>query len=256
MKIIELDQTESTNSYLASVARESPHGLVVTARNQTSGRGQRGNSWESVPGENVTMSMLLRPRGLHPSCQFLISQAVSLAIVAVLKKYLPGNDVSVKWPNDIYVGDSKICGILIENSITVSSILHSVVGIGLNVNQDRFVSSAPNPVSMYMLTGKKYRLRDIVTEITEEIMRETAFLVTESVVEAELIDNLCERYFRSLWRREGYWPYMDNINKERIMARIASVDADGTLSLALQSPSQDVAEEIRSFAFKEIAAVL
>ncbi|MDE6431375.1 MAG: biotin--[acetyl-CoA-carboxylase] ligase, partial [Duncaniella sp.] len=120
----------------------------VSARRQTAGRGQRGNSWESAPGKNITMSILLRPEGLHPSRQFVISRAVSLAITGVLRRYMPASAVRVKWPNDIYVDDRKICGILIENVISSASIRQSVVGIGINVNQRRFLSDAPNPVSM------------------------------------------------------------------------------------------------------------
>lgn len=249
MTLIELDESPSTNTYLASIAADSPHGTVVSARRQTAGRGQRGNSWESAPGENITMSVLLRPEGLHPSRQFVVSQAVSLAIVGVLRRYLPGCDVRVKWPNDIYVGDRKICGILIENVITSASINHSVVGIGINVNQLHFLSDAPNPVSMAQLTGRSFDLRELTVEFCREILDEV-----ERAVAAELAGEdggtLARRYFASLWRSDGFYPYRDNLRGEMIEARIAAVAPDGPLTLELRGG------ERRTFAFKEVSAVV
>lgn len=245
MEIIELEETASTNSWLAAKARESSEGLTVLCRRQTAGRGQRGNRWESEPDKNITMSLLLKPAGLHPSRQFLVSQAVSVAIVTVLSRYLPGHEVCIKWPNDIYVSDRKICGILIENSITQSGINHCIVGMGINVNQTRFFSDAPNPVSMTMLTGREYAPRALAEEIVGEILRETAAITADDTA------GLQKRYSAMLWRREGYWPYTDNLRGERIMARIAGVAPDGILTLELADSGGH-----RSFAFKEVAACL
>lgn len=249
MTLIELDESTSTNTHLASIASDAPHGTVVSAHRQTAGRGQRGNSWESEPGANITMSMLLRPEGLHPARQFVISEAVSLAIVEVLQRYLPDYDVRVKWPNDIYVGDRKICGILIENSITSSGINHSIVGMGINVNQHRFVSDAPNPVSMAQLTGTEFDLRTLLEEFCGEILRET-----DAAVAAELSEEgsgeLSRRYFDALWRKDGFYPYRDNLRGEFIEARIVAVAPDGIISLELPDG------ERRSYAFKEISAVV
>lgn len=245
MEIIELEETASTNSWLAARAHESSEGLTVLCRRQTAGRGQRGNRWESEPDKNITMSLLLKPAGLHPSRQFLVSQAVSVAIVTVLSRYLPGHEVCIKWPNDIYVSDRKICGILIENSITQSGINHCIVGMGINVNQTRFFSDAPNPVSMTMLTGREYAPRALAEEIVGEILRETAAITADDTA------GLQKRYSAMLWRRKGYWPYTDNLRDERIMARIAGVAPDGILTLELAGSC-----ELRSFAFKEVAACL
>lgn len=241
MTLIELDESPSTNTYLSSIASTSAHGTVVTARSQTAGRGQRGNSWESEPGANITMSILLRPDELHPSRQFLISEAVSLAVTEVLRRYLTGHNVSIKWPNDIYVGDRKICGILIENVITPQCILHSVAGLGINVNQERFLSDAPNPVSMRQLTGESYDVAGLTREIADAILAEISAL--ESPV-------LHRRYLDSLWRREGLHPYRDAVRGENVMASIADVAPDGILSLRLKSG------EVRKYAFKEVVALL
>ncbi|MCM1076305.1 MAG: biotin--[acetyl-CoA-carboxylase] ligase [Bacteroides sp.] len=249
MRFIILDESPSTNTHLAAIVHECDHGTVVVAKKQTAGRGQRGNSWESAPGENITMSILLRPESIHPAHQFAISRAVSLGIVEVLRRYIPGHDVRIKWPNDIYVDDSKICGILIENSITAMSIRHSIIGIGINVNQRHFVSDAPNPVSMWQLTGREFNLAELTEEFCETILREVdrAIACEESGSDSE---ELQRRYFAALWRNSGFHPYRDNLRGENIMAAIESVAPDGILTLRLPTG------EKRSYAFKEISSVV
>lgn len=254
MKFLYVDECVSTNSSLAAMASECGHGTVLTARSQTAGRGQRGNSWEAAPGANITMSLLLRPKGLHPSRQFVISQAVSLAIVSVLERYLPtrsGRCMSIKWPNDIYYGDKKICGILIENSITSTGINHSIVGIGINVNQERFMSDAPNPVSMRQITGNCFPLNALVEEFCKEIVEKVDEVVGDMVGGGtEMLQRLGEQYFASLWRSDAFYPYRDNLRSEMIEARIRSVAPDGVITMTL-----DTGEE-RSYRFKEISAVV
>lgn len=249
MRLIGLDECDSTNTYLASIAPGSPHGTVVYARRQTAGRGQRGNSWESAPGANITMSMLLRPEGLHPSRQFLLSEAVSLAIVEVLRRHLPDERVKIKWPNDIYVADGKICGILIEHSITSSGINHSIVGMGINVNQLCFLSDAPNPVSMFQISGFKYDLRALMAEFCDAILREVdEALRSAATDEGEAAFR--RRYIDALWRTDSFYPYRDNLRGELIEARVESVAPDGIITLRLRDGSA------RSYAFKEICAVV
>ncbi len=161
---ISLPETGSTNTWLKEHADEIPVPAVAVTDHQTSGRGQRGNTWEAEPGKNLTFSMLFKPEGVAPSGQFFISEAVCLGIVDTLRRYLPHPEtVKVKWPNDVYAGDRKICGILIEHSLeSASAIRHTIAGIGLNVNQKEFHSSAPNPVSMFNLTGKVTPLRPLL----------------------------------------------------------------------------------------------
>ena len=113
---------------------------MVTAYRQTAGQGQRGNSWEAEPGKNLTFSILYRPAGLPPMAQFAMSEAVALAVVDFLGVH--GLEAKVKWPNDIYVGDRKICGILIRHSITATCVDYSVIGVGINANQTEFLSDA------------------------------------------------------------------------------------------------------------------
>ena len=245
INIISLRCARSTNSVLAEMAPESPHGTVVATYEQTAGRGQRGNSWEAAPGENITMSMLLRPFHIRPSRQFVISQAVSVAIVDFLRRYLPGETVSVKWPNDIYVGDRKICGILIENTLAGSRLEYSIVGIGLNVNQERFLSDAPNPCSITNFTGEKYPVDSLLEELSGMILDRMAEVDTESA------DSTVPELYRSMmWRGSGYYPYHDNLLDEEIEGAIHSIAPTGHITIALPSG------ELRTYAFKEITAII
>lgn len=242
-EIIIVDEAGSTNTLLASMT-DAPHGTVVAARRQTAGRGQRGNSWEAEPGKNLTFSLLLRLKAVPAARQFEISEIVAMAIARVLARRL-GQEVSIKWPNDIYVGDRKICGILIENTLTGPRIDRSIAGIGINVNQDRFLSDAPNPVSMLNISGRETDLDALLREVAGEITG--AFEAHEAAPDTEA---LTRAYSAMLWRRSGLWPWRDCLAGEVISASIASVAPDGRLTLALADGSS------RSYAFKEVAAVL
>lgn len=141
---------DSTNSQARREAEECSEGCVWIADFQTAGRGQRGNSWESRNGENLTFSILFKPEFLPPHRQFLISQVCALGTYRYLTD--KGMPAKIKWPNDIYIGNKKICGMLIENSIADDKLSVSIAGIGLNLNQTHFASDAPNPTSLLMET--------------------------------------------------------------------------------------------------------
>ncbi|MBL4754156.1 MAG: biotin--[acetyl-CoA-carboxylase] ligase [Flavobacteriales bacterium] len=168
--MIKLDATTSTNDYAQALLTKGENiaeGTVVIADKQLMGRGQRGNSWVSEPGLNLTFSIILYPKFLRPSDQFELSKAISLGIVSYLRTALPVNLslISVKWPNDIYVGDKKVCGILIENLVSGAKLTHSVVGIGLNVNQTQFSDSLPNPTSMHLVANSAFDLEQVRKEL-------------------------------------------------------------------------------------------
>lgn len=171
-----LAETTSTND--AARAGQYSHCDIVVAESQTQGRGQRGNSWTSDPGANLTFSLVLHPRFLAPDRQFLLSEAVSLALADMLESY--GIDSRIKWPNDIYaisvapcdaegkpqggyrkIGGGKIAGILIENDIQGTALARSIVGIGLNVNQHVFPAGLPNPVSM-IAAGREFDRAEVL----------------------------------------------------------------------------------------------
>lgn len=238
MEHLHLEETASTNSWLREHAAGCGSPLMVTAACQTAGRGQRGNTWESEPGRNLTFSVYYEPEGMHPRDQFRLSEAVALAIADVLGVY--GIEACVKWPNDIYVGNMKICGILIENSLMGASVSHSIIGAGLNVNQREFVSDAPNPVSMSLLTGREYDLEEVRLAVAE------SFECRLGMLGRGEYDRLHADYMSCLWRREGRHPYTDRRTGEVIEAEIAAIGGDGMLTLCLASG------ELRTYAFKEV----
>lgn len=238
-RITVLDSCPSTSAVLAALP-DAHHGTVITAREQTAGRGQRGNSWEAEPGKNLSFSILIEPESLRADRQFELSMAVALAVSdsidSLLGRQGSAERTSVKWPNDIYVGDKKICGILIENSLCGMEIERSIAGIGINVNQKIFLSDAPNPVSVIHFTGKETELGQFLEEVCANIL-----------IECENIDSnsLLPRYMARMWRGSGQWPFREP-GGDVFEASIAGVAPDGMLTLS----------NGRTYAFKEIAFVL
>ena len=237
--IYHIAETTSTND----LAREERygHGDVICAERQTAGRGQRGHTWTSPEGVNLLFSVVLCPTFLPAGEQFLLSQAVALALVDTLGTC--GIDARIKWTNDIYVGDMKICGILIENSFSANRIDRAIVGIGINVNQTEFRSDAPNPVSMAMLTGRTYDLGNLLGDVTRHIIE-----TFDSYEAAPDDDDLSRRYHARLWRRHGLHRWHDALTGEDITAAMRDVALTGHLTLDTDPP--------RTYAFKEISAIL
>ncbi|MDE7160879.1 MAG: biotin--[acetyl-CoA-carboxylase] ligase [Muribaculaceae bacterium] len=257
MKSITLSSAPSTNAYVAAHADTLPCPCVVRAVDQTAGRGQRGNHWESEPGKNLTVSYYLRPEGVHPREQFAISEAIALAVADTLRRY--GVEARVKWPNDIYVGDLKICGILIEHSLYGTEIRHSIAGIGLDVNQTVFLSDAPNPVSMANLTGREYDLVEVMEILSQNVERRMKCVRTP---EGRIL--LHDEFKRNLWRGEGGpWPFRDTATGRTFAARIADITPAGLLTLRVEEASE-VEEasgllrpaETKTYAFKEVSFIL
>ncbi|MEE1168368.1 MAG: biotin--[acetyl-CoA-carboxylase] ligase, partial [Alistipes sp.] len=142
--IYHIEQTTSTNDEARRDVYD--HLDAIWSEHQTAGRGQRGHTWHSVEGENVTFSVVLKPTFLPVVEQFLLSEIVAISLVDTMKEY--GIDCRIKWTNDLYAGDSKLAGVLIEHSLSVEGIARTIVGIGLNINQVDFPSDLPNPTSM------------------------------------------------------------------------------------------------------------
>lgn len=162
--IIWLERVDSTNDEARRQISEIDNLSVVSALEQTKGRGQRGNRWSSQPGENLTFSLVVKDFRIKANEQSAISQATALSLVDLLSRH--EIKARIKWPNDIYAGDEKICGILIENSLKGSEIDWSIIGIGLNVNQTAFPEDLPNPTSMKLCTANSnpYNTREILEE--------------------------------------------------------------------------------------------
>lgn len=219
-----LEETPSTNVTLAEMLRANrpPEGSVLIARSQTAGRGIDTNSWESEPGKNLTFSMVLYPQFLPVDEQFLLTEAVSLGILKVVSRLLPGMKTAIKWPNDIYAGDKKLCGILIQNSVIGDRFEYAVVGVGVNVNQEVFRSDAPNPVSLCRLTGDTYDLHQLLMDITQSVMSHyEAMEVHPQKTKAE--------YLAHLYRMKEWHPY--EIAGKAVTAMITGTSTYGELML-------------------------
>ena len=245
MNIITLPEVSSTNTRMRETMSDAPSGTVLAARSQTAGRGQRGNSWEAEPGCNLTFSVLLRPQGIEAATQYAVSEAVAVAVTDELRTLVPyPDDIAIKWPNDIYYGDRKICGILIENTLSGKTIERSIAGVGLNVNQRVFRSDAPNPVSLWQITGIEHDLDPLLRDVAGAIIDRVAQTSTSTGREA-----LAALYMSRLWRRNGLYPY-SLPDGATFMASIAGVAPTGHLSLLHDDGSLSV------HAFKEVAAIL
>ena len=247
-------EVQSTNTYLLDLLAQGttlPDTTVIYTLRQTAGRGQMGNSWESEMDKNILFSMLLCPTFLPIREQFLLSQICSLGIVEALDELIRTQHLqdevklSIKWPNDIYAGDGKLCGILIENRLMGGTLQHSVLGVGINVNQEKWIGNAPNPVSLKMLGIQTDPLTvlDLVTKHIVELYN--AFRDNK-----EMANVIRERYMQRLYRKDGYYAYYDPAKDEHFDAEIAGVDAQGPLMLRLPSG------EVRSYWFKEVKFVL
>ncbi len=155
-KIIYCEKVSSTSVEAAEMiaANSAPGGTVIYAGVQTSGKGQRGNTWISEAGKNLTLSVILYPDFLEAARQFMVSKVISLAISELLDQY--SDSISIKWPNDIYHKDDKIAGILIEYSLVGNKIQSCIAGAGININQVNFPPGLPNPVSLKIINKHDY----------------------------------------------------------------------------------------------------
>ncbi|MCQ2226466.1 MAG: biotin--[acetyl-CoA-carboxylase] ligase [Bacteroidales bacterium] len=245
MKTYHYSEIDSTNSQLRRliVSGEADNFMIVTADYQTAGRGQVGNCWESENNKNLLFSILLRPQSLDVRLQYYLSMAISVAVVAAISPIVASASVKVKWPNDIYVGDKKLAGILIENTLRETKIGDCIVGIGLNVNQDKFLSDAPNPVSMLNITGREHDISLIAESIRRHMM-----LALDDVNNQRWSD-IISAYMSILYRYDGeFHPFRDP--QGDFMARISAVEPDGHIHLIDEKFSE------RIYTFKEVEFII
>lgn len=242
VRIIRLAETTSTNQYLRELSdrEELPEGSLVVADFQTNGKGQVGNTWESAAAQNLTFSLVIYPDFLPANHQFLISQIVSLSVKQTLDAYTDA--ISVKWPNDVYWNDRKICGMLIENDLSGQLLYRSVIGIGININQQEFKSDAPNPVSLWQITGVEYSLKEMLKRFVRIFFEHYIQLLQEKENEIRTA------YRAALYRGDGLYPFRDETGL--FEARIHDIAPTG--HLVLQLPSG----ELRRYAFKEVSFVM
>lgn len=239
------DSVQSTNTTAREIIRNSnpKEGTIIIAREQRAGRGYLTNTWESEPGTNLTVSLILKPVFLEPQKQFELTKVFSLAISDLMKDILEQTKetVTIKWPNDIYIGEKKVAGILAENSIMGNTIKDCVCGIGINVNQLRFISEAPNPVSLRQITGIVYSLHDLLDLLTQKLDHWYHLLVESD------LDAINRHYHENLFRKDLLCWFESGGMKFR--GTILHTDMYGRLLIQKEN------EELKVFDFKEVSFV-
>lgn len=237
---IELEEIDSTNDYASRLLRGNDtiaDGTVIWTKHQTKGRGQFDAKWFTNKAENLTMSIILKPRQLHIKKQFYLTIVSSLSVLETLKNY--GIAASIKWPNDIYVAKNKLAGILIQNSISGHDIQASIVGIGLNVNQRTFHPSIPNPSSICLETKKDHDLLHLRHQLYEHFESYYVDLINGN------FDTLMTQYLDSLYQKDKVASYQKE-DGTTVNGIIKYVDDSGLLHIELEDSS------IQSFTLKEI----
>ena len=259
--IIWLDTVDSTNDEARRRISDLDNLSVLSAYRQSAGRGQRGNTWSAKAGENLTFSIFARYsvngsayNDTLPSVravdQFTISEITALSVVDLLSSH--GIEAKIKWPNDIYVGNRKICGILIEHILKEASLSTSIIGIGLNVNQTRFDPALPNPTSMTLCNQpSKTEATFLLMPLLEEFM--------------DIFNGYCSRYMNitggyarlrklylaQLWRKDEPARYIDTATGQEFTGIIRGLSDIGHLMV------EDTEKgELKEFAFKEIGYII
>lgn len=256
--MIHLPETSSTNRWLRDHADEFPKEelTVVLADYQTAGRGCGANTWESERGKNLLFSVLIRPKEVRAADQFILSMANALALRDTLASYV--DNVKIKWPNDIYWKDCKICGTLIETTLKGQHVKDCIIGTGINVNQSQFLSDAPNPVSLRQILGHDTDCHEVLEKVLDNISK--YLIIVEEGVKGNLQSPVSARdlgsweairtnYRHHLYRLEETRPYRfaDGSVKQ---CRLLNVTDDGHLEL------QHVGGKIYRLAFKEVQFII
>ncbi len=274
---VKVERTESTNTLMKELLAkgEWPEGeRFLYTGFQTAGRGQAGNGWESEEGKNLLCSVLIGNRASDIDHPFYLNVLVSVAVHRVIQSVLcqakpvctlsgenrealivplgKEADLTIKWPNDIYWQDKKVAGILIENAIIGNEVKYSIAGIGLNVNQTTFVSNAPNPVSLKLITGAETNIDALMQALMTQI----------KAAEAVSEEQVWTYYREHLYRKEGFWPFVERevsiaptMNADRytegvFLAKIENVRTDGEIVL------QDQQGKERKYHFKQVRYVI
>jgi BirA family biotin operon repressor/biotin-[acetyl-CoA-carboxylase] ligase len=238
------DLLPSTNQYaMELLAKSSPsEGTLILTHNQYAGKGQMNNKWESEAGKNLTFTIILYPKFLAARHQFLLNQTLCLSIYKALNKYI-SNGVKIKWPNDIYVHNKKITGILIQNSLKGYYLQSSIIGIGLNVNQKEFISDAPNPTSMALETGVEYNLEEVLATICHFF--ENYYLQ----LKANNIASIQEAYLENLFRFKEIH-FFKRADGTLFKGKIIGITEIGKLIIKTEQGQEE------TFAFKEVKHII
>ena len=250
MNYIFLETADSTLSYAAQRQAELQDMTMISAYEQLAGRGQRGNSWESEPGKNLTVALFCRPeaQGVPEGVpmavrQFRISEATALSVRDTLLRH--GIEATLKWPNDIYIRNKKVCGMLIENILDRDLVGTSIIGIGINLNQTDFPPELVNPTSVFLASGEKHQPEDVLVEFMEIF-----HALLAQLAENEGIEKLRNNYVSRLYRLGSTEKYCDSISGTYFSGKIKGISDEGLLLMEMPDNS------LRTFAFKELSYVI
>ncbi|MGN0235962.1 MAG: biotin--[acetyl-CoA-carboxylase] ligase [Paludibacteraceae bacterium] len=252
-----IEETDSTNNLLkAAVAAEAAwlreeRIPVVWTGFQTAGRGQAGNGWESERGQNLLFSVLLRKPQVAVEGQFMLSMLAAVVLWETVAETIGDGQLTIKWPNDLYWGDKKLAGMLIESTLSEKRITHSIIGIGLNINQERWTGNAPNPTSMRLISGQEYSPEEVLERYMAHLQEWLQRPQTE----------WREAYMQHLYRREGWWRFVERevslaptMNAEAeaggFLARIEGITPEGELLLEQADGTH------KAYHFKEIRYIV
>jgi len=241
---LNFDTLTSTNEYaLNLLAKNKPsEGTVISTDYQSAGRGQYGSRWDSEGGKAITLSVIFRPVFLNISQQFDLNIVVALAVYEVIRKNAPDVDLHVKWPNDIYIGDKKLGGILIQNAISNRKITSSVVGIGLNINQLEFSPELPNPTSLLLSTGREYDRDTLIQDLC------TCLEARYLQLKAGKIDSLKNDYYQTLYNFQIPAKY-ERADGQQFTGVITGISPEGRLCVRNEHGVEEM------FGLKEIRVV-
>lgn len=239
MNIIKLDAINSTNDYLKRLLKRQfvENFTIVSAENQTDGRGQLGSEWSVEGGKNLTFSVLVKDLLVEINHIFHLNVAVAVSVIDALS-FLEIKDLAIKWPNDILAEGKKIGGILIENSIKSDGEIFSIVGIGLNVNQKNF-ENLPKASSLLVLKNQEFDKNEVLVSILSNLGRNISLIMNKNT------DQIWEKYHSFLYKKGTPMPF-ENAKNEKFMGIIQGVNQYGKLQLKLEDNS------VKTFEIKEL----
>jgi BirA family transcriptional regulator, biotin operon repressor / biotin---[acetyl-CoA-carboxylase] ligase len=239
-KIICLKSTDSTNAYAERYLsrKKTKEELVFLADYQSKGRGQQDHVWISESGKNLLVSIIIYPQHLPPEHVFILNKVASLSILYCLEKYLGKGTMKIKWPNDIYYRDKKIAGILINNTFEGSLLSHSILGMGINVNQREFPAELPNPVSVFQIINKEIQLSEILKHLLRKL--DHIYPYTNDPDFTFINSN----YHQNLYLLNRKSAFRDNMGR-KFKGSVSGVDDMGRLEILLE-------KESKTFSFKDI----
>ncbi len=238
--LIEFKQLDSTNDYAMSLVRSdaAKEGMLITTKDQTKGKGQRGRVWQSQAGKNIAMSVIYQPNTIHHK-QAYLNKCVAIACHQLIAEQLGGEEVRIKWPNDIYYQDQKLAGILIENVYAGNQLTNSVIGIGINVNQVKFPDELVNPISLKLIVGGNLHISSLIVRLCELLEQQYLLFKRDEwgIIQAN--------YLERLYRFQEVGNYMTSYGE--LSGRITDVNENG--QLVLQTDANEFVFNVKELEF-------